>query len=94
MVPSSDKNKDDIQSRDYTMQIIELGVETHESLKLDSHTTLNSLMRIFDQERNEKNELKQKCEQLTSVLLKVTQSSQDIQPIVPSIYTKALKKVE
>ncbi|XP_059069842.1 uncharacterized protein LOC131859793 [Cryptomeria japonica] len=71
-----------------------LGVETHESVKLDFESALNSLMRRVDQQRNEKNELKHKCEQLTSVLLKVTQSSQEIQPIVSLIDAKALKKVE
>ncbi|XP_059066362.1 uncharacterized protein LOC131857677 [Cryptomeria japonica] len=93
MVPSSNKNKDNIQLGDYTMQTVELGVETHESVKLDSQTAVNSLMQRFDQERDEKNELKQKCEQLTSVLLKVIQSSQEFEPIVSSIDTEALEKV-
>lgn len=74
-MPSSDKSKDNIQSKDYTMQTIELGVETHESIKMDSQTAFDSLLQIFDQERDEKNELKKKCEQLTHVLLKVIQSS-------------------
>lgn len=69
-------------------------METHESVKLESQTAFNSLMRRFDQERDEKNELKHKCEQLTSVLLKVTQSSQEIEPIVSSMDIEALKKVK
>lgn len=36
MVPSSDKNKDDVRPEDYIMQTVELGQETHESVKLDS----------------------------------------------------------
>lgn len=72
MVPYSYKNKGNIKLGDYTIQTVELGVEIHESVKLDSQTAFNSLMRRFDQERDEKNKLKQKCEQLTNVLLKVT----------------------
>lgn len=33
LMPSSNKDKDNIQSIDYTMQTMELGVETHESVK-------------------------------------------------------------
>lgn len=68
---SSDKDSDNIKPTDYTMQTIELGVETHESVKQNSQTAFNSLMHRFDQERDEKNEWKQKCEQLTSVLHKI-----------------------
>lgn len=58
MVPSLDKNKDDIQPEDYIMQTMELGEEMHESVQLDSQTTFNSLLWRLDQERDEKNELK------------------------------------
>lgn len=75
LVSSSDKDKDNIQFADYTMQIIELGVETYESVKKDSQIAFNSFMCRFDQERDEKNEWKHKCEQLTSVLHKITHSS-------------------
>lgn len=44
MVPSSNKNKDNIEPEDYTMQTVELGVETHESVKLDSQTAFSSLV--------------------------------------------------
>lgn len=94
MVPSSNKEKGSIRLEDYTMQVVELEVETHESVKLDSQTTLNSLLRRLDQERDEKNILKQKCEQLTNVLLKVTQSSQEVEPIGSSIDTEAIKNIE
>lgn len=92
MVPSLDKSKNNIQLEDYTMQTVELGVETHESIKIDSQMAFNSLLWRFDQEKGEKNELKQKCEQLINVLLKVTQSSQEIEPIGSSMDTEDLKK--
>lgn len=38
--------------------------------------------------------MKEKCDQVTSVILKLIQSSQDVEPIVSSINTEALKKVE
>ncbi|XP_059078092.1 uncharacterized protein LOC131876666 [Cryptomeria japonica] len=44
IVPSSDKSKDNIQPEDYTMQTVDLGVEMHESVKLDSQTDFNSLL--------------------------------------------------
>lgn len=69
-------------------------METHESVKLYSQTAFNSLVCKFDKERDEKNEWKQKYEQLTNVLLKVTQYSQEVDPIVSSIDTEALKNVE
>lgn len=58
MVPSSDKSKDNIQTEEYTMQTVELGVETHDSVKLNSQMSFNSLLWRFDQEKDEKNELK------------------------------------
>lgn len=94
LVSSSYKDKENIQPVGYTMQTVELGIETHESVKQDSQTAFNSLMHRFDQERDEKNEWKQKCEQLTSILHKRTQPSQEVQPIVSSVNTKALKKVK
>lgn len=74
--------------------MVELRVEIHESVKQDSQAALNAIMRRLDEERVEKIDWKQKCDQLTSVLLKVTQSSQEVEPIVSSIDTEALKKVE
>lgn len=76
------------------MQTVELGAETHESVKLDSQTVFNFLLQRFDQERDEKNELKHKCEQLTNVLLKITQSSQEVEPIGSLMDTEALKIIE
>lgn len=36
MAPSSDKEKGNIRSEDYTMQVIELRVEAHERVKFNS----------------------------------------------------------
>ncbi|XP_057813397.1 uncharacterized protein LOC131027379 [Cryptomeria japonica] len=82
IVQTIGKTKENIQGANYIVQTVKLGEETRESVKRDSRAANEAIMRRLDEEQAKKIKFKEKCEQLNNVLIKVTQNSQQVEPIV------------
>lgn len=90
--PNTDLDK--VQATNFVIKIIDLGEQTHEDTIEDAQNSFQHLVAMFNEEKVKKNNLKKQVDQLTGVLIKITKSSEAVEPITSSVDEQIVKQVK
>lgn len=83
-IPPLDTYLDKVQSTDYVIKIIDLAKKTYDGIVEDAQTSFQHLVAMFNEEKVKKDNLKKQVDQLIEVLIKITKSSEVIEPVTSS----------
>lgn len=93
-IPPQDAIIGQVQDSDYTIQRIDLVKKTHGFLAQDAQSTLEALASRYDEDKVKKDHIKARIEKLTSILIKVTKSSEVVEPMATYFNDQVVKRAE
>lgn len=89
-----DTDLERVHPTNYIIRRIDLGKQTHEGMVEDAQTSFQHLVTTFNEEKVKKDKLKKQVDQITEVPIKITKSSEVVEPVTFSVDEQIFRQVE